>query len=149
MKVVIVGGGASGMLAGIASAKAKNETIILEKMNSIGKKVRITGKGRCNVTNGIDIEEFIRNIPGNGRFLYSAFQNFNNKDIINLLKEEGLETKLERGNRVFPVTDNAESVIDALYSKLKKLGVKVITNAKVTDLEIEDNRIIRSKSSNK
>jgi len=140
MKVVIVGGGAAGMLAGIASGKAGNETIVLEKMNSVGKKIRITGKGRCNVTNAIDIEEFIKNIPGNGRFLFSAFQNFTNQDIINLLKEEGLETKVERGNRVFPVTDNAQSVIDAIYSRLKKLGVKVITNAKVTDIEIEENR---------
>ena len=144
MKVVIVGGGAAGMLAGIASSMNNNETIILEKMNSVGKKIRISGKGRCNITNAINIEEFIKNIPGNGRFLYSAFQNFNNKDIINLLKEEGLDTKVERGNRVFPITDNAESVIDALYNRLKKLGVKIILGAKVTDLVIEENTIKRS-----
>lgn len=141
MKVVIVGGGAAGMMAGIASASQGNETIILEKMNSVGKKLRITGKGRCNVTNAIDIEEFIKNIPGNGRFLFSAFQNFTNQDIINILREEGLDTKVERGNRVFPVTDNAQSVIDALYSKLKNLGVKVITNARVTDLDIEGSKV--------
>ena len=143
MKVVIVGGGAAGMLAGIASAEAGNETIILEKMNNVGKKIKITGKGRCNVTNAIDIEEFIKNIPGNGRFLFSAFQNFNNQDMINLLKEEGLETKVERGNRVFPVTDKAQSVIDALYSRLKKLGVRIITNARVTDVEVEESRVTR------
>ena len=129
------------MMAGIASASEGNETVILEKMNSLGKKIRITGKGRCNVTNAIDIEEFIKNIPGNGRFLFSAFQNFTNKDIINILKEEGLDTKVERGNRVFPVTDNAQSVIDALYSRLKKLGVKVITNARVIDLEVKENKV--------
>lgn len=141
MKVIIVGGGAAGMLAGIASASCGNETIILEKMNSVGKKIRITGKGRCNITNAIDIEDFIKNIPGNGRFLFSAFQNFTNKDIINILKEEGLDTKVERGNRVFPVTDNAQSVIDALQRRLKKLGVKVITNARVTDIEIKENKV--------
>ena len=146
MKVIIVGGGAAGMMAGIASASNGNETIILEKMNTCGKKIRITGKGRCNVTNAIDIEEFIKNIPGNGRFLYSAFQNFDNKDIINILKEQGLETKVERGNRVFPVTDNAQSVIDCLIHKLNKLGVKIIRNAKVTDLQVKNSSIIRSKS---
>ena len=141
MKVVIIGGGAAGMLAGIASARNGNETVILEKMNTVGKKLRITGKGRCNITNNIDIEEFIENIPGNGRFLYSAFKNFTNRDIINLLKEEGLDTKVERGNRVFPVTDNAQSVIDALYSVLKKSGAKVICNAKVLDLIVEENKV--------
>lgn len=130
------------MMAGIASAEADNETIIIEKMDSLGKKLRITGKGRCNITNAIDIEEFIKNIPGNGKFLYSAFQNYTNKDIIDLLKEEKINVKVERGNRVFPTTDNAQDVINALISKLKQVGVKIITNAKVTDLEIEDNRII-------
>lgn len=132
------------MLAGISSAKENDETVILEKMNSVGKKLRITGKGRCNITNAIDIEEFIKNIPGNGKFLYSAFQNFTNKDIINLLKEEGLDTKVERGNRIFPVTDSAGSVIDALYTKLRKLGVKVITGARVIDLEVSENKITRT-----
>ena len=141
MKVLIVGGGAAGMIAAISSAKENNETIILEKMNVVGKKLRITGKGRCNITNAIDINEFINNIPGNGKFLYSVFQNFTNKDIIEILKEEGLETKVERGNRVFPVTDNAQSVIDALLSKLRKLKVKIITNAEVTDLIVDDDEI--------
>lgn len=138
MKVVIVGGGPAGMLAGISAAKENNEVVILEKMNTIGKKLRITGKGRCNITNAINIEEFISNIPGNGKFLYSAFQNFTNQDIINLLKKEGLDTKVERGNRVFPVTDNAQSVIDALHKALRELKVKIICNAKVTDLIIEN-----------
>ena len=142
MKVVIIGGGAAGMLAGISASKENNEVTILEKMNSLGKKLRITGKGRCNITNAIDIKDFINNIPGNGKFLYSAFQNFTNKDIIDLLKEEGLETKVERGNRVFPVTDNAQSVIDALYRILKKQKVEIVTNAKVGDLIVNEGKAI-------
>ena len=138
MKVVIVGGGAAGMLAGIAAARGKNEVIILEKNEYCGKKLRITGKGRCNITNAIDIDEFINNIPGNGKFLYSVFQNFTNKDIVKLLEQEGLKTKVERGNRVFPVTDSAKSVVDALYKALKELNVKVITNAKVIDIEVKN-----------
>lgn len=142
MKVIIVGGGAAGMLAGIAAAKEKCETVILEKMNNVGKKLRITGKGRCNITNAIDIEEFIKNIPGNGRFLYSSFQNFTNNDIVDILKQEGVNTKVERGNRIFPTTDNAASVVEALYRTLKKLNVKIINNAEVTDLEIEGSKAV-------
>ncbi len=140
MKVVIIGGGAAGMLAGISSASSNNETIILEKMNSLGKKLRITGKGRCNITNNINIDEFIQNIPGNGRFMYSAFQNFTNEDIIKILHEEGLQTKVERGNRIFPVTDSAQSVIDALYSRLNKLKVKIVTGANVEDIIVKEEK---------
>ena len=129
------------MIAGISAAKKGHETIILEKMNSCGKKIRITGKGRCNITNRIDMSEFIKNIPGNGKFLYSSFQNFTNQDIIDLLKSEGLETKVERGNRVFPVTDNSQSVIDVLYRKLKKLNVAILTNAEVTDILVKENKV--------
>lgn len=109
---------------------------------SVGKKIRITGKGRCNITNAIDISEFIKNIPGNGKFLYSSFEVFTNKDIIRLLEEEGLKTKVERGSRVFPITDNSESVINALKGKLKKLNVKIITNAEVTDIMIKEKKAI-------
>lgn len=87
------------------------------------------------------MEEFIKNIPGNGRFLYSAFQNFTNKDIVELLEKEGLETKVERGNRIFPITDSATSVVEALYKILKRMGVKIIENAKVIDLETDNNKI--------
>ena len=130
------------MLAGIASAEHGNETIILEKMNTCGKKLRITGKGRCNITNSCEMSEFINNIPGNGKFLYSVFKNFTNDDIIDLLKEEGVSTKVERGNRIFPTTDNAQSVIDALYSKLRKLNVKILINTEVTDIIIKEKQIL-------
>ena len=132
MKVVIIGGGPAGMLAAISAKKDNNEVIILEKMNSLGKKLLITGKGRCNITNAIDISEFIKNIPGNGKFLYSAFQNFNNEDIINLLN---IPTKVERGNRVFPVSDRASDVLDALIKNLS--GVKIITNCRAEEISFE------------
>lgn len=130
------------MLAGISAAKLGHETVIIEKMNACGKKLRITGKGRCNITNNIDISEFIKNIPGNGKFLYSTFQRFTNKDILNILYEEGLKTKVERGNRIFPITDNAQSVIEALLNCLKKLKVKIITNSKVTDIIVKEGKAI-------
>ena len=116
MRVIVIGGGPAGMLAGIKAAEDGNSVTILEKNNSLGKKLLITGKGRCNITSGLDISEFINNTPGNGRFLYSAFDNFNNNDIIQLLKEENLEVKEERGNRIFPVTDNARDVLSALIN---------------------------------
>ena len=149
MKVIVIGGGPAGMLAAISASMQGNDVTILEKMNSLGKKLCITGKGRCNITSSLPIEEFIKNTPGNGKFLYSAFQNFNNQDIINLLKEQGLKTKEERGNRIFPVTDRASDVLDALIKKLKKQGVKIITNCKVDDILIEEDRVIGVKAQNK
>lgn len=142
MKTLIIGGGPAGMLAGIKSAEDGNTVTILEKNNSFGRKLLITGKGRCNITSSLDISEFINNTPGNGKFLYSAFDNFNNKDIINLLKEEGLETKEERGNRVFPVTDNAKDVLNALLNRIKKLKINIKLNAKANKILIEDNKAI-------
>ena len=142
MKVIVIGGGPAGMLSAISASIQGNDVTILEKMNSLGKKLCITGKGRCNITSSLPIEEFIKNTPGNGKFLYSAFQNFNNQDIINLLKEEGLKTKEERGNRIFPVTDRASDVLDALIKKLKKQKVKIITNAKVDEILVKDGKVI-------
>jgi len=142
MKVVIIGGGPAGMLAGIASAEQGNEVIILEKMNSLGKKLCITGKGRCNITSSLPMEDFIKNIPGNGKFLYSAFQNFTNNDIISLLEKEGVKCKEERGNRMFPISDKAEDVLSALIRRLEKLNVKIITNARVGKILISDKKWI-------
>ena len=120
------------MMSAISSAKSgNNEVIILEKMEALGKKLLITGKGRCNITSSLPIEDFIKNIPGNGMFLYSSFHNFDNQDIINMLKEEGVFVKEERGNRIFPVSDNAKDVKQALIRKLDKLHIKVQTNSKV------------------
>ena len=137
MKVVIIGGGPAGMLAAISSAKNGNEVTILEKMNMLGKKLLITGKGRCNITSSIPIEDFIKNIPGNGMFMYSSFNNFNNTDIIKMLEEEGVKTKVERGNRVFPVSDKSQDVQKALIKVIDKLNVKVILNANVEEILVK------------
>ena len=138
MKVIVIGGGPAGIIAAIKSKEENNDVTILEKNDILGKKILVTGKGRCNITNGVEISEFINNIPGNGKFLYSAFENFNNKDIIKLLKEEGLETKEERGNRIFPVTDNANDVRVSLSKKVRKLGIEVLTNTKVEKVIVKD-----------
>ena len=145
MKVIIIGGGPAGMLAAISSAKIGNEVTILEKMNMLGKKLLITGKGRCNITSSIPIDEFIKNIPGNGMFMYSSFNNFNNIDIIQMLEKEGVKTKVERGNRVFPVSDSSKDVQQALIKILKKLNVKVILNAKVEEILVVDEKIENNK----
>lgn len=131
MKVIIIGGGPAGMLAAISAAKNGDNVTILEKMDMLGKKLLITGKGRCNITSSLPIDEFIKNIPGNGMFMFSSFNNFNNKDILDLLNSEGVKTKVERGNRVFPVSDKSMDVQKALIRKLEKLKVKIILNAKV------------------
>ena len=107
----------------------------------------ITGKGRCNITSSLDITDFIKNIPGNGNFLYSAFNKFNNKDIIELLKQNGLETKIERGNRIFPITDKAEDVLKAIQKELTKLKVNIKTNCKIKEVIVDkENKVLGIKS---
>lgn len=138
MKVIVIGGGPAGMLAAISAAQTGNEVTILEKMNMLGKKLLITGKGRCNITSSIPIDEFIKNIPGNGMFMYSSFNNFSNTDIIQMLENEGVKTKVERGNRIFPVSDKSDDVRQAFIRILRKLNIKVILNAKVEEILIEE-----------
>ena len=139
MKVIVIGGGPAGMMSAISSAEKGNDVTIIEKMQSLGRKLLITGKGRCNITSSLDMDEFIKNIPGNGMFLYSAFKNYTNQDIIKLLKEEGLEVKEERGNRIFPVTDKSLDVLKCFEKKLKSLNVNIILNTKVKEILVEDN----------
>ena len=143
MKVVIIGGGPAGIMSAISARKNGDEVCKIEKMNSLGKKLLITGKGRCNITSSLDISEFINNVPGNGRFLYSAFQNFSNTDIIEFMESHGVKVKEERGNRIFPVSDSAKDVLDAFYDELRKIGVKVITNARATNI-IAENEMVKS-----
>ena len=134
MNVVIIGGGPAGMLAAISAARRGNNVTILEKMNMLGKKLLITGKGRCNITSSIPIEDFIKNIPGNGMFMFSSFNNFDNNDIIDILKKEGVETKEERENREFPVSNKSVDVQKALINILHKSTVSIILNAKVEEI---------------
>ena len=146
MKVIVIGGGPAGMMAAISSAEEKNEVILLEKNEKLGKKLLITGKGRCNITSSLPISEFINNIPGNGRFLYSAFQNYSNEDIIKFLKQEGLNVKNERGNRVFPITDKAEDVLKCFAQKMNKLGIKVQLNSEVKQILVKEDKIVGVKT---
>lgn len=140
-KIVIIGGGASGLIAGAESAKRGNDVIIMEKMPRPARKVMITGKGRCNVTNAcFDLEELISNVPTNARFLYSAFSAFMPYDTIALIEEMGVPTKIERGNRVFPVSDKAVDIVDALVKNAADSGARIIQGT-VKSFELEDNTI--------
>ena len=141
MKVIVIGGGPAGMMSAISSAENGNDVTIIEKMQSLGRKLLITGKGRCNITSSLDMEEFIKNIPGNGMFLYSAFKNYTNQDIIELLKKQGLEVKEERGNRIFPVTDKSLDVLKCFEKKLKSLNVNIILNTKVKEILVENDTV--------
>ena len=136
---VIIGGGPAGLMAAISSAKNGDKVTIIEKMNSCGKKLLITGKGRCNITNNAQMDKFMANTPTNPKFLYGVFNNFTNKDIIELLESEGVKTKVERGERVFPVSDRAQDVLEALLHILKKENVQILTNTTakriITDAE--------------
>lgn len=140
-RCVIIGAGASGLIAGAESAKLGNEVVIVEKMQRAGRKLMITGKGRCNVTNAcFDIEELIQNVPTNPRFLYSAFNAFMPYDTIALIEDMGVPTKIERGNRVFPVSDKSVDIVDALVDNAKQSGAKIIQGT-AKAFELEDNRI--------
>ena len=146
MKVIVIGGGPAGIMAALHASKSGNDVTILEKMDSIGKKLLITGKGRCNITNSIPIEEFIKNVPGNGMFLYSSFSKFTNQDIINMLEQEGLKVKEERGHRIFPITDNAKDVLNVFIKLLKKQNVKIQTNTKVEEIIVEEGKAVSVQS---
>lgn len=144
MKVIVIGGGPSGMLAAITAKQNGHQVILLEKMKSLGRKLLITGKGRCNITSSLAMEEFIKNTPGNGKFLYSCYKNYTNQDIIQFLKQQGLEVKEERGNRIFPVTDKSIDVLKCFTKKLKELGVKIQYETTVTKILVnkENNQVI-------
>lgn len=141
MKVVVIGGGPAGMMAAITSAKQGNDVILLEKMKSCGRKLLITGKGRCNITSSLPMDKFIENIPENGKFLYSAFKNFTNQDIIILLKENNVNVKEERGNRIFPLSDRSLDVLQAFENEMKKNNVKIYTETEVKEIKIKDNAV--------
>lgn len=139
-KVIIIGGGAAGMAAAIGAAQLGHSVAVYEKNEKLGKKVYITGKGRCNVTNACDTEDLFANMVTNGKFLYSAIYGFTNFDIMELLESAGCKLKTERGNRVFPVSDKSSDVILALERVMKSLHVEIHLNEPVKDLICEDGR---------
>ncbi|WP_250675865.1 NAD(P)/FAD-dependent oxidoreductase [Paraclostridium ghonii] len=148
-KVVVIGGGASGMIAASTAASMGHDVTLLEKNDRLGRKLLITGKGRCNITNNCDIEELIENIPTNGKFLYSSFYTFTNDQVIDMFNSLGVKTKTERGKRVFPESDKAKDVVVALEKQLKQNKVKIIMNAKVDNIEIKNNVVQRVTLSDK
>ena len=127
--------------AAITSAKQGNDVILLEKMKSCGRKLLITGKGRCNITSSLPMDKFIENIPENGKFLYSVFKNFTNQDIITLLKENNVNVKEERGNRIFPLSDRSLDVLQAFENEMKKNNVKIYTETEVKEIKTKDNAV--------
>lgn len=141
-RVLVIGGGPAGMMAAITAAENGNEVTILEKMPSFGKKLLITGKGRCNITSSLYMSEFIKNTPGNGKFLYSAFQNYTNADIIEFLKKQGLEVKEERGNRIFPVTDKSIDVLNCFKKRIDELKIKYKLETRVEKILIKNNEVL-------
>ena len=134
---IIVGGGAAGCMAAVQAARFGKSVLLFERNDNIGRKLRITGKGRCNVTNNSSMDEHMKNIPVNPRFLYSAFSMFSAEDTMDFFEQLGVPLKTERGNRVFPVSDNAEDIVAAFGREMKKLGVKII-HKRVSSLIIED-----------
>lgn len=141
MKVIVIGGGPAGMMAAITAAENGYKVTLLEKMERLGRKLLITGKGRCNITSSLPIEEFIQNTPGNGQFLYSCFKNYTNKDIIEFLKKQGLEVKEERGNRIFPVTDKSLDVLECFRNRLKELNVDIRYKTKVIEIIPKEDKL--------
>lgn len=137
---IIVGGGAAGMMAAITAAGLGKSTLLLEKMNRCGRKISITGKGRCNVTNNCTSDDFFANIPTNPRFLYSAYAGFNSQDCMDFFERLGVPLKTERGNRVFPVSDKAEDIVRALEQGCEDYGVNRIFS-KVTEIITEDGAV--------
>lgn len=137
-KVIVVGGGAAGMMAAASAAARGRKVCLVEKNEKLGKKLYITGKGRCNVTNAGDGEEFFENVRSNSKFLYSAFYGWDNRDLMAFLEGAGCRLKTERGGRVFPASDHASDVIKAFRKELDRLGVEILLNTEVASLVFED-----------
>ena len=147
-RVVIIGGGAAGLMAAVIAGREGAQVTLLEKMNYLGKKMGITGKGRCNVTNAAPMSEFIKNTPGNGKFLYGAYERFSNQDLLQLLNEAGLETKVERGGRVFPASDSALDVRNTFMKLLKSYGVDAHLEEGAQEIIVEDGKVAAVKTKN-
>ncbi len=140
-RVIVIGAGAAGLMAAVSASKLGAKVLLIEKMNMVGKKMGITGKGRCNVTNIGTVSELIANTPGNGKFLYSVYDQFNNKDLLAIFNSWGLETKVERGGRVFPVSDSALEVRDIFRKKLKENHAVLHLNERVTEILMHHEKV--------
>ena len=140
-RVIVIGGGAAGMMAAYAAASCGHSVVLLEQNEKLGKKLFITGKGRCNVTNACEREKLFENVVSNPKFLYSAFSEFDNGDLMELLRRAGCPLKVERGERVFPVSDHASDVTAALTRLLKERGVEVRLHVKVKEISVADGRV--------
>ena len=138
-KVIVIGGGAAGMMAAIFAARNGKEVTLIEQNEKLGKKLFITGKGRCNFTNACDTEDLFGNVVTNPKFLYSAFYSFSNQMVMDFFEEIGLPYKVERGNRVFPVSDHSSDVIKVLEKELKRQNTEILLNTKVKSLIIDNN----------
>lgn len=141
-RVIVVGGGPAGMLCAIYAARGGHQVVLLEKNEKCGKKLYITGKGRCNVTNASDLETIFENMMSNKKFLYSSFYTYTNEDLMNFFEEIGLRLKVERGNRVFPVSDKSSDVIGALVREMNRLGVEVLYHSPVDSLIIKEEKVV-------
>ena len=139
--VIVIGGGPSGLMAAIAAGEKGAKVLLIDKGDKLGRKLAISGGGRCNVTNRLPIEEIIKHLPGNGKFLYSAFSIFSNEDIIKFFEKLGIELKEEDHGRMFPVSNKAQSVVDALLTQLEKLHVRIFKNSPVEDLFYENGTV--------
>lgn len=140
-KVIVIGGGPAGMAAALAAAEKKHPVLLLEKNEKLGKKLFITGKGRCNITNAGDMDNLFDNVMSNRKFLYSAFYGYDNMQVISFFHEHGLQTKVERGNRVFPESDHSSDVIACLSRALRQAHVEIALNTEVDELLTEDGRV--------
>lgn len=142
LDVIVIGGGPSGLMAAIAAGEQKKKVLLIEKGKKLGKKLAISGGGRCNVTNRLSVDEIIKHIPGNGRFLYSPFTVYNNNDIIEFFEGLGVKLKEEDHGRMFPVSNRAQDVVDALVDELDRLHVDIKLNTSVAKLLMDDEKIL-------
>ena len=138
---IVIGGGPSGLMAAIAAGEKGSKVLLIDKGDKLGRKLAISGGGRCNVTNRLPVEEIIKHLPGNGKFLYSAFSIFSNEDIIRFFERLGIELKEEDHGRMFPVSNKAQSVVDALLEQLEKLRVRIYKNSPVADVLYESGHV--------
>ena len=143
-RVLVIGGGAAGMFAAITAARDGHKVCLLEKNEKLGKKLFITGKGRCNITNACDMETLFSSVVSNSRFLYSSFYGYTNQDVIRFFEELGVKTKVERGERVFPVSDHSSDVIRAMEQEMKRQNVKVRLHTRVTGITVRDGKFVQA-----